>query len=191
MYLVSNVSDNLQVQYWQNLRSVCSFVSCCCHVPIDFVFIPHGYLNTLRPRQNGRIFFNENVRISIRIPLNFVPKIPIDNKPALIQIMACRLLGAKPLSESILAYYTDAYMLHSAITHGVHILEDFLRRTSIWRVHLQIGCLGRPLWWPEKFRLIQNTNSDEKVDHKEILHIHCLNVYSKTETCLSSLFWLL
>ena len=44
--------------------------------------------NTLRPRQNGRrfaddtfkrIFLNENVRISIKISLKFVPKGPINN----------------------------------------------------------------------------------------------------------------
>ena len=48
-------------------------------------------LNTLRPRQNGRhfpdpifewIFLNENVRISIKISLKLVPKVPINNIPA-------------------------------------------------------------------------------------------------------------
>ena len=50
-------------------------------------------LNTLRPRQNGRhfpddifkwIFFNENVLISIKISLTFVPKGQINNIPALV-----------------------------------------------------------------------------------------------------------
>ena len=45
-------------------------------------------INTLRPRQNGRrfaddtfkcIFLNENVRISIKISLKFIPKGPINN----------------------------------------------------------------------------------------------------------------
>ena len=49
--------------------------------------------NTLRPRQNGRhfpddtfkrIFLNENVRISIKISLKFVPKGPINKIPALV-----------------------------------------------------------------------------------------------------------
>ena len=65
-------------------------------------------LNTLRPRQNGRrfadntfkrIFLNENVRISIKISLKFVPKCPINNIPALVQIMAWRRPGDKPLFE--------------------------------------------------------------------------------------------
>ena len=55
------------------------------------------HFNTLRPRQNGRrfandifkrIFLNENVYISIKISLKFVPKGPINNIPALVQIMA-------------------------------------------------------------------------------------------------------
>ena len=53
----------------------------------------HGILNTLRPRQNGRlftddilkgIFLNENVWIPIEISLKFVPKGPIDNIPAMV-----------------------------------------------------------------------------------------------------------
>ena len=68
-------------------------------------------LNTLRPRQNGchfaddifnRIFVNENVRISIEFSLKFVPKGPINNIPALVQIMAWRRPGDKPLSEPMM-----------------------------------------------------------------------------------------
>ena len=65
-------------------------------------------LNTLRPRQNGRpsaddifkcIFLNENVWIPIKISLKFVPKGPINNIPAMVQIIAWRRPGDKPLSE--------------------------------------------------------------------------------------------
>ena len=65
-------------------------------------------LNTLRPRQDGRhfaddifkcIFFNENVWIPIKISLKFVPKGPINNIPAMVQIMAWRRPCDKPLSE--------------------------------------------------------------------------------------------
>ena len=71
----------------------------------------------LRPRQNGRhfpedifkcIFLNENVKISIKISLKFVPKGPINNIPALVQIMAWRRPGDKPLPES---------MMGSLLTH--------------------------------------------------------------------------
>ena len=67
--------------------------------------------NTLRPRQNGHhfaddifksIFLNENVLISIKISLKFIPKGPINNIPALVQIMAWRRPGDKPLSEPMM-----------------------------------------------------------------------------------------
>ena len=68
-------------------------------------------INTLRPRQNGRhfaddickcIFVNENVWIPIIMSLKFVPKEPINNIPALVQIMAWRRPGDKPLSEPMM-----------------------------------------------------------------------------------------
>ena len=48
------------------------------------------------------IFMNENVWIPIKIPLKFVPKGPINNIPALVQIMAWRRPGDKPLSEPMM-----------------------------------------------------------------------------------------
>ena len=66
-------------------------------------------VNTLRPRQDGchfaddtfkRIFLNENIRISIKISLKFVLKVPINNIPSLVQIMAWP--GDKPLSEPMM-----------------------------------------------------------------------------------------
>ena len=73
-------------------------------------------LNTLMPRQNGRQFpdeilkfsLNENVWISIKISLIFVPKVPINSIPALVLIMAWRRPGDKPLSET---------MMVSVLTH--------------------------------------------------------------------------
>ena len=48
-----------------------------------------------------RIFLNENVWVSIKISLKFVPKGSISNIPTLVQIMAWRRPGDKPLSEPI------------------------------------------------------------------------------------------
>ena len=45
------------------------------------------------------IFLNENVSVSMMISLKFVPKGPINNIPALVQIMAWCRPGDKPLSE--------------------------------------------------------------------------------------------
>ena len=82
--------------------------------------------NTLRQRQNGHyftvdilkcIFFNENDWISIRILLKFVPKFLIDSIPALVQIMAWRLTGDKPLSEPMVVSLLT-HMRHSASMSG-------------------------------------------------------------------------
>ena len=79
--------------------------------------LPPDLVNTLRSRKNGRhfaddpfkrIFLNENVWISLKISLKFVPKVRINNIPALVPIMAWSRSGDKPLSE---------LMLISLLTH--------------------------------------------------------------------------
>ena len=66
---------------------------------------------SLRPRQDGRhfaddifmcIFFNENCCILIKFSLKYVRKGPIDNNPALVEIMAWRRSGDKPLSQPMM-----------------------------------------------------------------------------------------
>ena len=52
------------------------------------------------------IFLNENVWIPIKISLKFVSKGPINNIPALAQIMAWRRPGDKPLSEPMMVSLT-------------------------------------------------------------------------------------
>ena len=73
--------------------------------------VQYSPFNTLRPRQDGRhfpdeifksIFLNENVWISIKISLKFVPRCLINNIPALVQIMAWHRQGDKPLSEPMM-----------------------------------------------------------------------------------------
>ena len=68
-------------------------------------------INSLRPRRNRshladdifkRFLQNENVWISIKISLKFVHKGPINNIPAMVQIMAWRRPGDKPLSEPMM-----------------------------------------------------------------------------------------
>ena len=54
------------------------------------------------------------MKISIKIPLKFVPKGQIDNILALVQIMAWHRTGDKPLSEPMMAKVAGAYMRHSA-----------------------------------------------------------------------------
>ena len=78
-------------------------------------------VNTLRPRQNvihfpndifKCIFVNETVWISIKISLKFVPKVRINNIPALVQIMAWRRPGDKPLSEPKMV----SFLTHICVT---------------------------------------------------------------------------
>ena len=106
-------------RWWFNYGQV---MACCLTAPSHYLIqcrlraAPYGatrpqQVNTLRPRQNGRhfaddifkwIFLNENVRISIKISLKFVPKGQINNIPALVQIMAWHRSGDKPLSEPMM-----------------------------------------------------------------------------------------
>ena len=83
---------------------ICTFCYCCS---IAWVIL----VNSSRPRPNRRhfadgifkcIFENENEWISPRISLKFVPKVQINNIPALVQIMAWRRPGDKPLSEPMM-----------------------------------------------------------------------------------------
>ena len=76
-------------------------------VPSNLPWPEAFFFNTLRPRQNGRhfskcIFLNENVWIVIKISMKFVLKSPINNIPALVQMMAWHRPGNKPLSESMM-----------------------------------------------------------------------------------------
>ena len=49
------------------------------------------------------IFLNENDINPIQISLNVFPRSPINNKPALVQVMAWRRIGDKPLPEPMMA----------------------------------------------------------------------------------------
>ena len=58
------------------------------------------------------IFVNENDRIPVQISLKFVPRSPFDNKALLVQVMAWRPTGNKPLPEPMTTLFTDEYMWH-------------------------------------------------------------------------------
>ena len=83
----------------------------CLETILDF--------NSSPPGQNGHhladdifrcIFVNEYFCILLKISLKFVPRGPIDTNPVLVQIMACRRKGVKPLFEPMLRHFRDAYM---------------------------------------------------------------------------------
>ena len=72
---------------------------------------------------NG-IFSNENIQISIKISLKFVPRSPINNIPALVQIMAWCRPGDKPLSEPVIVSRCSYASL------GLNELRSFSSRNS-------------------------------------------------------------
>ena len=109
------------------------------NVSTAFTMYLHEYavnLNTLRPKLNGRhfaddifkrIFLNENILVPIKISLKFVPKGPINNIPALVQVMAWRRPGDKPLSEPMMVNSTThicvtrpQWVNHSSVQAGLN-----------------------------------------------------------------------
>ena len=78
-------------------------------------------LNTLRPRRTGShfaddifkcILLNGNLRISIQIPIKFISYDPINNNPALVQIMAWSRSSDKPLCELMMV----SLLMHISVT---------------------------------------------------------------------------
>ena len=105
-------------------------------------------VNTLRPRQNGRyfaddtfkrIFLNENVGISITISLTFVPKGPINKIPALVQVMAWRQPGNKPLTEQMMV----RLLTHICVTRSHWVITRVIH-----------PCHSCPMWKIESTDLI-------------------------------------
>ena len=109
-------------------------------------------LNTLR-KQNGQhftddifklIFINENFSILITISLQFVPKGPINNIRALVQTMAWRHPGDKPLSKLIVV----SLPTYICITKIYTVMHDTVY-SKVMADHTD--------GWIQKRRLVQNT----------------------------------
>ena len=90
--------------------------------------------NSLRPRPNRRhfaddnfkrIFENENEWISPRNSLKFVPGVRINNIPALVQIMAWRRPGDKPLSETMMVRLPT----HICVARPQWVNEEIYRKS--------------------------------------------------------------
>ena len=89
-----------------------------------------AWFNTLRPRQNGChfsgnilkcIFVYENVWISIKISLKFVPSGPINNISVSVQIMAWYRQGDMPLSEPMVV----SLLMHICVTVNMVVVDDW------------------------------------------------------------------
>ena len=99
--------DFTSITVWLKMKTWIYHLKWCLHTAWLFCL----EVNTLRPRQNGRhfaddtfkyIFLNENVIISAKISLKFVPKGPINNITSLVEILDWRRPGDKPLSEPMM-----------------------------------------------------------------------------------------
>ena len=102
---------------------------------------------TLSPRENGRhfaddifksIFLNENFWIRIEISLKFVPKGPINNIPALVQIMPWCCSGDKPLSEPMMVCLPT----HICVTGPQWVKMDSLTTNTVYSPCQEICSLG-------------------------------------------------
>ena len=109
-------------------------------VTTDTFFLRTGYrcINTLRPIQNVHhfldsifrcIFLNENVWIFIKISVKFVSKGPNNHITALVQIMAWRRPGDKPLFEPMLV---DLKISVKYVTKGPNYKISVLVQVMAW-----------------------------------------------------------
>ena len=127
--------------------------------------------NSSPPGQNGRHFRRRHFQmrfhewkkcISIRISLKFVPRGSIDNMWTLVQVMAWRRIGDKPLPESMPIQFTDAYMRHKGgnklslkssncdtlsdeIVRRLNEFEALIRVTDFWKSN---DGKSKPKWQP-------------------------------------------
>ena len=152
------------------------------------------YVNTLRPRQNGRhfaddifkcIFFNEYAWILLKISLKFVPEVQINNMPSLVQIMAWRRPGDKPLSEPIMV----TILTHICVTQpqwvnwsqppvGSHCLSY-----GIWSKLSMLYTAGVP---QGAINVISRTNVISRAN-VHITVLHCLSLFRTicTQVCIA------
>ena len=149
-------------------------------------------VNTLRPKENGHnflddilkcIFLNEKVWISIKISLKFVPKGPISNIPALVQIMAWHRPCDKPLSETMLT----SLLTHICVTRPQWVNIRYVRlmfddiflylicEVEQTRSKLFVDIMFRVIWWCMLIKLHIPANTYTSVQtntYAATRHIH-------------------
>ena len=136
-------------------------------VRVSFTYI---VLNTLRLKQNGChfaddifkcVFFNENVWIWNQISLQFVPKSSIDDKSALVQVMACHQTGNKLLPETMMVKFTDTY--------------------NVW-----LGLIELKNWKPIIFLWNDTIHEESLTIHvKHIIHLFIIYEQMLTKKCIA------
>ena len=105
-------------------------------------FVLHHFANDIL----GCIFLNGNVWISVKISLKFVHKIPVNNIPALVQIMAWCRPGDKPLSEPMMVNL----LTHICVTRPqwVNILRQMNKIIAILQTEFSGVCFEKSfIFW--------------------------------------------
>ena len=146
--MTSSCQRSLVSRYWEPSGIEVRYKKCVCVGPCVWI-------NTLRPRQNGRhfaddlfkcIFLNETAWISLEISLKFVPKVQINNIPATRHylnqwwLVYWRIYASLGLNELTLEIKHDA---------PTELLNHILR---YWRL-----CVGD--WTLDELYCIRNTSS--------------------------------
>ena len=110
------------------------------------------------------IFSNEffiELWISLKISLTFVPKVRFNNVVALVQIMAWRRPGDKPLSDPMM----------------VRLLRHVCVTRPEWVKHRRSTSLKRKLWWNKIMSRNVNTSRDSISSHT---FQHYINICYRT-----------
>ena len=144
-------------------RAKCTYVICKMMViyvtatPQQLPGPSRRMINTLRPRQDGHHFpddilkcisLNENEWIALTISLKCVRKIRINTIPSLVQIMAWRRPGDKPLSEPMMV----SLLTHICVTRPqwtksgsfiIHWLQSIQRLIICAKKYVFLMCLNK------------------------------------------------
>ena len=120
----------------------------------------------------GCIFLNENVWISIKISLKFVPKDPINNIPALVKTMAWHRPRDKPLSEPMMA----SLLTHICVTwlqwvKWSHLGNNFFIIQKCVINFLSVCLISVNIHFIQ-FHLILETVSQEKNSAHKLVKVH-------------------
>ena len=102
--------------------SIFTYTKPCIQQALSTLLSPHPLPPTPRPHPtpppnhppppfwqttfSNCIFLNENDGIPIQIAFNYAPRSPIDNKPALVQVMAWCRTGDKPLPVPMMTQFS-------------------------------------------------------------------------------------
>ena len=101
------------------------------------------------------IFLNENIWIPIKISLGLVPQGPINNSPAMVQIMAWQRPGDKPLSEPMMVslpthigvarpqwvkhlYFSVLLVVHVVTVNGTLFRHHLTSNVCLWKHWLHL-----------------------------------------------------